>query len=178
MLALVGSIPATIAGWDTTGLPLKLFRVPQIPTGAPRTSVRGPKTMGEAHHSLLFRIYPLSSRGEDLLVALLAPSPPPIDGCPILRALREGWASQISPFTFHKRRHKGKRIHFKNNGLPIRCRRKLRAAMNQSRRDGTACSPARQCRVDKAHESSPGGTAQYAAVTASNSLPFLVGKAR
>jgi hypothetical protein len=35
--------------------------------------------------------------------------------------------------------------------------------MNQSRRDGTACSPARQCRVDKAHESSPVGTAQYKA---------------
>jgi hypothetical protein len=25
-------------------------------------------------------------------------SPPPIDGCPILRALCEGWDSQISPF--------------------------------------------------------------------------------
>jgi hypothetical protein len=44
------AIPSTVAGWDTAGLPVKTScglhnttRVPYV-----RTSVRGPKTVGEA----------------------------------------------------------------------------------------------------------------------------------
>ena len=37
--------------------------------------------------------------------------------------------------------------------------REICAQRNQSRRDGTICSPARECRVGKVNDTSPGGTA-------------------
>jgi hypothetical protein len=40
----------------------------------------------------------------------------------------------------------------------------LSAAGKQSRRDGTTCSPARQCRVGVGYETSAGGTTQYPTV--------------
>ena len=46
----------------------------------------------------------LSSEGDDLSVALLALSQPPIYGCPILRVFCEGWDSQISLFHFPQQR--------------------------------------------------------------------------
>jgi hypothetical protein len=39
-------------------------------------------------------------------------------------------------------------------------RGRVDAPPEQSRRDGTACSPARECRVAYGLEASPGGTAQ------------------
>jgi hypothetical protein len=35
----------------------------------------------------------------------------------------------------------------------------LGTTTKQARRDGTTCSPARECRVDRVHEASPAGTA-------------------
>jgi hypothetical protein len=43
-------------------------------------------------------------------IRLLGSIPATIDGCPILRALCEGWDSQISPSTSHNSRYNGKRI--------------------------------------------------------------------
>jgi hypothetical protein len=78
MNALVGSIPAPIAGCPTSRSFFARCGIPQVSpsschgphcsTGVPhvRSSVRGPKTMGEAHHSFSFRTLPFFhwERGE------------------------------------------------------------------------------------------------------------------
>jgi hypothetical protein len=78
-----------------------------------KSGISGPKTTGEAHHSLSLRTLPcvISSKLREAIEggmnALLGSIPTPIDGCPILRVFAKGGIVKSHSFTCDKNRDNG-----------------------------------------------------------------------